>query len=132
MILLDQADRVASRLREAALRARSVVLIIKYDDFRQITRRMTLDAATSDGGVLARTAIELLDQGRDRASQGGRVRLCGISATGLEPRDAPRQLGFDEAARARGERLGDTIDKLAAKFGKAAIRRAVHLGEDDD
>jgi hypothetical protein len=60
------------------------------------------------------------------------VRLCGISATELEPRDAPRQLGFDEAERARGERLGDTIDKVAAKFGKSAIRRAVHLPDDDD
>ncbi|MBA3451689.1 MAG: hypothetical protein H0T42_01175, partial [Deltaproteobacteria bacterium] len=57
---------------------------------------------------------------------------CGISATSLEPRDAPRQLGFDEAARAKGERLGDTIDKLAAKFGKATIRRAVHLGDPDE
>ena len=37
-----------------------MTLIIKYDDFRQITRRTTLDAASSDGGVLARTAIELL------------------------------------------------------------------------
>jgi len=60
------------------------------------------------------------------------VRLCGISATELEARDAPRQLGFDEDTRARGERLGDTIDKVAAKFGKAAIRRAVHLPEEED
>jgi len=52
-------------------------------------------------------------------------------ATNLEPRDAPRQLGFDEAARARGERLGETLDKLTAKFGKATIRRAVHLPDDD-
>ena len=41
-------------------------------------------------------------------------RLCGISATNLEPRDAPRQLLFDEADRQKGERLGDTIDKVAA------------------
>jgi DNA polymerase-4 len=127
VVLLHQADRVAHRLREAALRARAVVLIIKYDDFRQITRRTTLDAATSDGGVLARTAIDLLAKVPIEPRRGGRVRLCGISATGLEPRDAPRQLGFDEAARAKGERLGDTIDKVAEKFGKAAIRRAVHL-----
>lgn len=132
VILLDQADRVASRLREAGLRARSVVLIIKYDDFRSITRRTTLDGATSDGGVLARTAIDLLSRVMIEPRKGARVRLCGISATSLEERDAPRQLGFDEAARARGERLGDTIDKLAAKFGKAAIRRAVHLPDDDD
>lgn len=131
VLLLDQADRVASRLREAGLRARSVVLIVKYDDFRQITRRTTLDAATSDGGVLARTAIDLLSRVAIEPRKGARVRLCGISATSLEARDAPRQLGFDEAARARGERLGDTIDKLAARFGKATIRRAVHLGDDE-
>ncbi|MBA3451811.1 MAG: DNA polymerase IV, partial [Deltaproteobacteria bacterium] len=62
VLLLEQADRVAVRLREAGLRARAVVLIIKYDDFRQITRRMTLEAPTSDGGVLSRTAIELLSK----------------------------------------------------------------------
>jgi DNA polymerase-4 len=132
VILLDQADRVAQRLREANLRARAVVLIVKYDDFRQITRRTTLDAPTSDGGLLARTAIELLAKVSIEPRKGGRVRLCGISATSLEPRDAPRQLGFDEAARQKGERLGDTIDKLAAKFGKATIRRAVHLDDSDD
>ena len=132
VILLDQADRVASRLRAAELRARVVVLIVKYDDFRQITRRTTLDAPTSDGGVLARMAIELLGKVAIEARKGGRVRLCGISATGLEARDAPRQLGFDEAARARGERLGDTIDKVAAKFGKGVIVRAVHLPDPDD
>jgi DNA polymerase-4 len=131
VILLDQADRVARRLREAELRARAVVLIVKYDDFRQITRRTTLDSATSDGGVLARTAIELLAKVAIESRKGGRVRLCGISAQSLEARDAPRQLGFDEATRARGERLGHTIDKVAGKFGKAAIRRAVHLAEDE-
>jgi DNA polymerase-4 len=131
VILLDQADRVAARLRASDLRARAVVLIIKYDDFRQITRRTTLGAATSDGGVLARTAITLLGAVAIEPRKGGRVRLCGISAAELEPRDAPRQLGFDEAERARGERLGDAIDKLSARFGVRTIRRAVHLDDDE-
>jgi DNA polymerase IV len=130
VLLLDQADRVAARLRSAELRARAVVLIIKYDDFRQITRRTTLDQSTSDGGVLARTAIELLAKVPIESKRGSRVRLCGISTQNLEPRDAPRQLGFDEAERAKGERLGSTIDKLSAKFGKGTIRRAVHLPDD--
>jgi len=133
--LLSQADRVAHRLRAAELRARVCVLVIKYDDFREISRRVTLDAPTSDGAVLARTAIELLHR-TDlviEPRKGKRVRLCGITATGLEPRDAPRQLGLlDEAARARGERLGDTLDKLAARFGRTSIKRAVHLADDDD
>jgi DNA polymerase-4 len=131
VILLDQADRVAARLRAQDLRARAVVLIVKYDDFRQISRRTTLDAATSDGGVLARTAIDLLARVAIEPRKGGRVRLCGIAAAQLEARDAPRQLGFDEGARARGERLGDTLDKLSAKYGKGTIRRAVHLDDDE-
>jgi len=131
VILLHQADRVARRLRAAELRARVVVLIVKYDDFRQITRRTTLDSPSSDGGVLARTAIQLLEHVAIEPRKGGRVRLCGISATQLESRNAPRQLGFDEAARARGERLGDTIDKVAEKFGTTALRRAVHLDDED-
>jgi DNA polymerase IV len=132
VILLDQADRVAARLRDHQLRARAVVLIIKYDDFRQITRRTTLDAGTSDGGLLARTAIDLLAKVPIEDRKGSRVRLCGIAASSLEPRDAPRQLLFDEATRQKGERLGETIDKVAAKFGKSAIKRAIHVTNDED
>lgn len=123
LLLLDQADRVAARLREAHLRARTVVLIIKYDDFRQITRRTTLDAATSDGNVLARTARDLLAKVPIAPLRGQRVRLCGLSTTQLEPRDAPRQLGLldEEAARERGERLGETLDAIAAKWGRSQL-----------
>ncbi|MEZ4362216.1 MAG: DNA polymerase IV [Kofleriaceae bacterium] len=130
VILLHQADRVAARLRRRELRARVVVLVIKYDDFRQITRRITLDVATSDGGRLARAAIELLAKILIEPQKGKRVRLCGVSATGLVAREAPRQLGFHEEDLARGERLGEAIDRVASKFGGGAIRRAVHLKDE--
>src|SRR5262249_35564604 len=126
VILLDQADRVAARLRDHELRARAVVLHVKYDDFRKITRRTTLDAATSDGGVLARTAIDLLQRVPLEPRKGLRARLCGIAATDLESRDAPRQLGFDDGAPERGERLADTIDNLAANVGSR-----IHRPDDD-
>lgn len=131
VILLHQADRVAARLRSAEQRATVVVLILKYDDFRSITRRVTLDAPTSDGSVIARAAIELLAKVTLEPERGKRARLCGVSATGLVDRDAPRQLGFHEEERARGERLGAALDRVASKFGKAAaLRRAVHLDDE--
>jgi DNA polymerase-4 len=130
VILLDQADRVAARLRAHELRARAVVLYIKYDDFRQISRRTVLRASSSDGAVLGRTAIELLAKVPLESRKGMRARLCGVAATDLESRAAPRQLDFAEESRAKGERLGDTLDALAAKFGKSAIRRAVHVADD--
>ena len=132
VLLLHQSDRVGARLRAADLRARVVVLIVKHDDFRQLTRRTTLDDPTSDGAVIARTAINLLAGVAIDGRKGHRVRLVGVSATALEPRDAPRQLTLDEQTRARGERLGDLLDRVHAKFGDAAIKRAVHVDDEDD
>lgn len=128
VILLRQADKVARRLRKSELRARTVVLKIKYADFQSVTRRRTLADASSDSAVLCDTACDLLagldiddDHGKSR-----RVRLCGLSVANLEGRDAPRQLGFQEEARARSERLGDVLDAIADRFGDGRLIRAIH------
>lgn len=127
-ILLRQADKVARRLRKRDLRARTVVLKIKFADFRLVTRRKTLEDPSSDGKVLACAATSLL---RDLEIANGRgkshlVRLCGVSVAKLEDRNGPRQLGFAEAERARGERLGDVLDKIQDRFGEAIVTRASH------
>jgi DNA polymerase IV len=125
--LIDQADRVAGRLRRAELRARIVMVKVKHADFRLVTRRRTLEDATSDGARIARVATELV-QGVDIGDHGGkrtRVRLCGVAVSGLEPRAAPRQLALDEPARERGERLGDALDEIRRRFGDDAVVRAI-------
>lgn len=126
-ILLSQADRVAARLRRAQLRARVVALKIKYADFRIVSRRRSLVDPTSDGAVIAQVIAELLHDIPISGQHGKlrRVRLCGVSVQGLEPRDAPRQLTLDEGGRQKGERLGDTLDEIHARFGGGAIKRAV-------
>ena len=126
-MLLHQLDRIAERVRRAHLRATVVGVIVKYDDFRQITRRTTLADATSDAAVLARAALALLAQVDIDDRPRRRVRLLGAFAGGLEDRDRPRQLALDEAQRARGERLGDTLDRLKDRFGGDVVQRAVHL-----
>ncbi len=131
IVLLHQLDRVAERLRRAELRARVVGVIVKHDDFRQLTRRQTLPDPTTDAAVMVRVATGLLDQFDIDDRPRHRVRLLGAFATGLEARDAPRQLALDEQARARGERLGDTLDKLRDRFGGAVVKRAVHLDDED-
>ncbi len=130
VVLLHQLDRVAERLRRAHLRATVVGVIVKYDDFRQITRRVTLPDATTDAAVIARAAFRLLAAVDIDDRPKRRVRLLGGFVAGLEPRDQPRQLALDEAERARGERLGDTLDRLKDRFGSAVVQRAVHLDGD--
>lgn len=129
LVLLHQVDRVAERLRRAHLRANVVGVKVKYDDFRLISRRVTLPDPTTDGAVLARAAFKLLAAVEIDDRPKRRVRLLGGFVAGLEDRDRPRQLGLDEATRARGERLGETLDRLKDKFGGDAVLRAAHLGD---
>ncbi|MEO6953611.1 MAG: DNA polymerase IV [Polyangia bacterium] len=124
--VMAQADRVAERLRDSALVATTVVLKIKDPQFQSRSRRRTLDAATSDGRIFAKVALELLDEigiGPDG------VRLSGVAAAGLGDAEAPRQLVL-EARPARGDKLMDALDAIRGRFGRAAIARAELLDED--
>lgn len=125
-LLLGQADRVAARLRASGMRARVVQLKLKYADFRLVSRQRTLADSTADGRVIGRVATDLANElpiDNDHGKR-HRVRLCGVSVSGLEERDAPRQLTLAEPERARGERLGDALDAIEARFGSGAIGRA--------
>lgn len=130
-LLLQQSDRVAARLRRSEKRARTVTLKLKFADFRAITRQRSITNGTSDANVIGEAVLELLDQVPVDNHHGKlrRVRLCGVSASNLEARDAPQQLTLDQERIDRGERLGDTLDAIADKFGDAAILRAITKGK---
>ncbi|MGZ3438883.1 MAG: Y-family DNA polymerase, partial [Polyangia bacterium] len=123
-----QAERVAERLRRSGQLCGCVVLKLKDPEFHVTSRRRTLPAPTSDGRVIAKVALELLDAAKVRPPG---VRLSGVSATAMSPADAPRQLTLDEPERARGERLGETLDKIRDKFGRDAVARAALLSDED-
>ncbi len=78
--LLEQAERVARRLREVGKKGRTVTLKVKYADFELVTRRCTLPSATDDGHVLFRAARAQLE----RADLRRPVRLTGVSAGGFQ------------------------------------------------
>jgi DNA polymerase-4 len=126
--LLSQADRTCARARAAGLRARTITLKVKYADFERISRRVTLVQPTADGRVVGDEARRLLAEVPDVERRG--VRLTGVSLSAFVE-GASGQLDFEHAARERGEALGKTIDQIAARFGDAAVKRAVHLGETD-
>jgi len=111
-----QALRVASRLRRAGLRARSIHLKVKFADFRIVTRQETLAEPTDDGAEIYAVARRLLTK-----VDGRPARLTGVHAGDLR---APPQLGlFDEsppAARKRA-RLNASLDRIADRFGPGAV-----------
>jgi DNA polymerase-4 len=111
-----QALRVASRLRRAGLRARSVHLKVKFADFRITTRQETLAEPTDDGGQIYAVARRLLGKVDDRPA-----RLTGVHAGDLAARP---QLGlFDQVqpATQKRARLNASLDRIADRFGPGAV-----------
>ena len=124
--LHSQALRVGRRLRKSELKARCVQLTVKYSDFTQITRRVTLDAPTDDGQRLYREALALLQ----KADLRRRIRLTGVS--GQELVGGEDQLGLFAPSEApkKSDKLNLALDAIASKFGSKAVVTA-DLRQDD-
>ncbi len=74
------ASGVAERLSRSGLRAKTVVLKLRYADFRTITRQTTRQEPTDDPEEIRTDAQSLLE---DVAKAGDEFRLLGISCTKL-------------------------------------------------
>ncbi len=123
--LLKMSEDVATQLRKKGKCARTVVLKMRYPDFRTITRQVTLPQPTDLSRVIHAQAVELLEK---EWTRGVRVRLIGVGVTGLV---AARQLALFDREAERLEKLSRVVDEIRSKHGKKAIRRASLLEPDD-
>jgi DNA polymerase IV len=123
--LLRFAERVATRLRESRLQARTVQLKARYGDFRTITRSRTMSEPTELAEELARVGRQLLDDVDVRPG----LRLLGLSAQQLVSLgEAQARLPLDAPAALERDRRGDlerTVEDLRRRFGDDAVTRAV-------
>ena len=122
--LLSQSEKVGSRLRSQNILANVVILKIKFANFKQVTRRITLASPTDDDMQIARSIFSLLEEveikkGRDKAKL---VRLCGVAVSGLQDESAPRQLLLQ--SQDEPTKVSKALDTIREKFGADAISRA--------
>jgi DNA polymerase IV len=124
--LLEQAGRVGRRLRAAGLRGHVVTLKVKYADFSQVTRRVTLELPTDDDRAIFETARAQLA----RVELAQPVRLTGVSVSEFAGTEERGQLGLfaAEVVPRPGEdkrrALNAALDRLADRFGDGAVRPA--------
>jgi DNA polymerase-4 len=133
--ILSLSGRVSERLRRQGVRGKTVTLKVKYRDFVQVTRAITLADPTDDGGTIYRCALELLAETEAGARP---VRLLGISVSKLEeakalvPGKRMEQIPlFGKPGKAaepaappdpeRTERLNRAVDRIREKFGPKGI-----------
>lgn len=129
-VMRRQAETVARQLRHLGVKARTIQIKMKDAGFNQWTRRTTLPAATQSGHAIYTAACDLLA----RHPPQGKLRLIGVGAAGLTTKDPPRQASlFEEpaCAVAEWEKADAVMDRIAAKFGKDAIRPAVLVDDEE-
>ena len=121
--LLQQSERVSRELRKMGVKAKVVTLKLKHDDFKQVTRRMTIQSPTQSTDTIYKEAIRLLDQyGLTR-----KVRLVGVGASGFVSAAEPVQMDIFSKTQTENknwEKVDKTLDHIGKKFGKNLVHRA--------
>jgi len=116
--MLAQAHRVARRLRQDGVGAKTVQLKLRDLHFRTITRQGPLGRPTADAGTIYEAALTLFR----RAWTGCAVRLIGVGVHGIVPAgtELPDLFGRGEDD-ARRRRLAETIDRIEDRFGRGKM-----------
>jgi DNA polymerase-4 len=125
-VLVALVDRVTRRMRRAGLAGRTVVLRLRFDDFKRASRSRTLSRATAATASVLFTARALLAAAGPLVERRG-ITLVGITICGLEHGSLQLTLPLDGRD---GDALDATLDDVRDRFGTAAITRAVLLDAD--
>jgi DNA polymerase-4 len=119
--LLGMSEGVAGRLRDSGVRASTITVKIRDATFRTITRQRTLPEPTDLTDPIFRTALELARP----EVRGVRIRLLGVTASGLGERE---QLSLFAADDPRRRKVTEAADDVRHRFGERAITRARLVG----
>lgn len=120
-------DRVTCRLRAAGRSGRTVVLRLRFDDFRRISRSRTLPVPTARSQPVLTAVRELLAAAMPLIETRG-VTLIGVAVSNLDRRGTLQpELPFVDDP---GYELDLALDAVRERFGATAVVRAAMLGRD--
>lgn len=116
--LVHHSSRVARRLRESGMLARTVTVKVKYSDFQQVTKGRSMTEPFDDDNTAYAASCAILDEiGPARP-----VRLIGVCLSGLT---GERQLSlFGSQGAAGADRV---LDAIAKKHGLRLVIRGREL-----
>ena len=125
-IMLRHAGGVAAQARRHVMHGRTVTLRLRFNDFTNVTRSVTLNQPTASEDVIYKAAAELLEAELDRDPRP--VRLVGVALTNFVDA-AQLDLFGRQAERAA---LDSALDDLKRRFGSGAVRRGLYAKSDAD
>jgi DNA polymerase-4 len=110
--LLIQSEIVGRRAREKGVGGTTVTLKLKWADFTQVTRRVTIEEATNSTNSIYEQGLKLLDQVK--------------TSTKFRLIDMPKQLslfGKTGPLDRSWEEVEKAMDTIKERFGRDAIKR---------
>ncbi len=121
--LLRLTDRTADRVRSKGLCGRTITLKVRYSNFQTITRSKTLGAEVDTAPEIYEVVASLYER-LDRGVQ--RIRLVGVSLSGLSPGPPRRQLllGDERPRRVKWGEASKAVDSIRHRFGPESVRPA--------
>lgn len=119
--LLALCNKVGQRLRNKNLAGKTVSIKVKYNDFKQVTRSITLKEPTNDNKEIYKHSCQLLQKTEAERKP---VRLIGISLANIHPDKPSRQIPLfsEKTPPVKRRNLHKAIDTISEKFGSKAIR----------
>jgi len=120
------SQRVAARLRDHRLYARTVGLKLRNHRFQTITRDATIEDPTHLDSVIFENVLRLFEAAWNRKEK---VRLIGVRASNLESSSV--QLGLlDSARREKLGRIFQAADEVRKRYGFRSLQLARSLEHD--
>jgi len=117
--VLTLSQRVAKRLRRHGVGGRTITLKVTYNNFNQISRALTIPAATDDQRNIYKVCLDLLE----KTEIGKRpIRLLGIYLSHLTKPGEGQLFLFDQNnSLNKGSRLNRALDAIQDKYGNQSI-----------
>jgi len=116
--LLALCVRVGRRARRQNLAGRTVTLKVKYHDFQQISRSVTMTEASNDDRTLYDAGRALLAKTETGSKA---IRLLGISLSSLGPGEKGQLSLFGEQKRGKKRELCRAVDTISDRFGAGSL-----------
>jgi len=123
-VLLDLAEEVGRSARQNNYKGKTVSIVIKYSDFKSITRQKTVNPTYLTKEIY-QTGLVLINENYDKCKL---IRLLGIGISNFHNPDIEQLSLFDELGlncnKEKEEKLERAIDSIREKFGSDKIKRA--------
>jgi DNA polymerase-4 len=122
--IIRLSDALATRLRAATVRARTITIKVRFADFSTITRSATGTEPVDGAQAICRVARELIES----VDPSPGVRLLGVSGTGLVDASV-QQLSFEDLDDQPAGGADEIVGEIRDRFGIRAIGPAVLVEE---